>query len=134
MKKIVTLLISITLIVLLICCTGTKYVPDGSDTLTVGHKITLKGPEVNFGWNIWPAEKDTVYYDRDGVELMIVRDSSNRFQPEVKCPDRDTVVQTKYVTTYLKPEPRPPKKSWIKWWHLVIALFAGGLLVKLFGK
>jgi hypothetical protein len=135
MRKLITFIVGLLLIVLLAHCRGSRYIPDRPDDSTaLTTKISLPPINIKFDWKISKPLRDTIYFEKEGVKVTVYkwRDS---IRSDIHVPKRDTLIKYYKVTKYLKPKPPPPcKKNKIRWWHLIIVAFTAGGLVKLFGK
>jgi hypothetical protein len=92
------------------------------DTIFIEKVVTV--PEVKTDTVFSSSEGDTVYISKDRLKLKYVNLPGDSVFIEGKC-ESDTV-KIEVPVTITK---EISAKSWLKWWHLVIALLLGGFLV-----
>jgi hypothetical protein len=92
------------------------------DTIFIEKVVTV--PEVKTDTVFSSSEGDTVYISKDRLKLKYVNLPGDSVFIEGKC-ESDTV-RLEIPVTITK---EISAKSWLKWWHLVIALLLGGFLV-----
>jgi hypothetical protein len=99
------------------------------DRDTVYRIVEVIRPEIKTDTVFTSLPGDTVRIVKDKLSIKYVKLPGDSVFIEGKC-DPDTVkISVPYtVTTNITAE------SKIKWWHLVVALLAGGLVVRLFGN
>jgi hypothetical protein len=92
------------------------------DTIFIEKVVTV--PEVKTDTVFSSSEGDTVYISKDRLKLKYVNLPGDSVFIEGKC-ESDTV-RLEIPVTITK---EISAKSWLRWWHLVIALLLGGFLV-----
>lgn len=100
-----------------------------SDTVYVEKTIVTQ--EVKTDTVFTSLVGDTILITKEKLRIKYVKLPGDSVYVEGKC-DADTVqisvpfTVTKQITV--------PAKTWLRWWHLIIALLAGAAAVKLFGR
>lgn len=99
------------------------------DRDTVYKTVEVIRPEIKTDTVFASIPGDTVRITKDRLSIKYVKLPGDSVFIEGKC-DPDTVkISVPYtVTTTIKAE------SKIKWWYLIIALLAGGALVRIFAR
>lgn len=92
------------------------------DTIFIEKIVTV--PEVKTDTIFSSTEGDTVYISKERLKLKYVNLPGDSVFIEGKC-ESDTV-KIEVPITITK---EISAKSWLKWWHMVIALLLGGFLV-----
>jgi hypothetical protein len=92
------------------------------DTIFIEKVVTV--PEVKTDTVFSSTEGDTVYISKDRLKLKYVNLPGDSVFIEGKC-ESDTVKIEVPVTITKEIK----ATSWLKWWHLLIALLLGGFLV-----
>lgn len=99
-----------------------------TDTLYAGLKVPVPGINISFPFQPVPTKNDTVYYDRDGVEVQVIyqkdTNGSMKARPIVKT---DTVFKT--VKVPYKVETVVQCECPNKWLWLLYGIIASGLVL-----
>lgn len=98
-----------------------------SDTIRTVLEIPV--PEVVKDTIFQPVPGDTVKIDKERLSIRYVQLPGGKVYIKGEC-KTDTIFK-EVVTTINKEIKCPEKKSWFKWWHLVIAFIIGGAAFKL---
>lgn len=99
-----------------------------SDTL---HSIVeIPVPEIVKDTIFQTKPGDTVYIHKDRLSVKYVRLKGDSIFIEGKCA-ADTVYKETVLTIHKEINAPPCDEQKIKWWYLIIALFVGGIIVKL---
>lgn len=98
---------------------------------TVYRTIEIPIPEVKHDTTFISEPGDTIRIEKERLQIKYVKLPGDSVFIQGEClPDTIKIVEPVTVTRTIV----APKAKGIKWWWLVIAVVATGLIVKLFGK